>query len=97
MADWVKPTRENDNDSDSEDDRMPLPVGGDFEVRPVYKHHHLTTDWRGWSRDNMEALQELYTAYRVCGQRLFGGAFNQCGSFTLFAEYVYSTLQPGAL
>ena len=97
MADWVKPTRENDPDSDEEDDRVPLPVGGDFEVAPRYKRRHLTTDWRQWSKENMDALQELYRVYRGCGDRLFGSAFDQCGSFARFAEYVYSTLQPGAL
>lgn len=96
MADWVKPTRDNDPDSDDEDDGIHLPVGGDFEY-PRYKHHLLTTDWRRWGKDNMDALQELYEVYRRCGIGLFGKAFDQCGNYARFVEYVYSTLQPGAL
>ena len=89
QADWLRPTLENDDDEDMDvDDEEPPPL--------VWNRPELSSDWRRWLIENADAIDELYACYKEAGRRLFGRAFNQCGTYGDFAQYVYAKLQPGA-
>ena len=87
MSDWLKPTQQNDLDSESSDDDCTIP----------YTKPHLKLTYKQWYVENIDAIEEMYAIYNEVGKQIFGSAFNQLGDLTLFANYVFSTMQPGAL
>ena len=81
-----------------------LDLPSDDEYDPDYTEdeseddlpHTMGRDRAQWVVDNSEAVEELYRAFKITGQALFGGAFFQCGTVTDFAHLVYKYTSPGA-
>jgi len=48
-----------------------------------------------WEIEHQDALQELYSKFKLDGEILFGRAFFQTGSFDEFAKLVFRFTMPG--
>lgn len=88
-ADWLRAALPNDESSESEDEEPIAAPALELNARCL-------TNYQRWLRDNESDLWDLYCAYAEQGVAIFGGAFNQLGSFKKFAIFVYRTMQPGA-
>ena len=47
-----------------------------------------------WVVDNVDAVEELYEAFKEAGQQLFGRAFFQIGDITRFSHFIYNNTTP---
>ena len=53
-------------------------------------------DYGVWASENEEALLRVYDQLLIAGKDEFGVAFYQCGSFSIFKDFVYRYTNPGA-
>jgi hypothetical protein len=79
--DALDPDYREDSDTDDEDN-IPSRMG---------------RDRARWIEDNVDELQELFTAFKSAGTKLFGNAFMQVGTINNFSNFCYKYTTPGAV
>jgi len=81
----------------------PEDLPSDDELDPDYSEGESDADslpWTmgadraEWIRNNVEAVEELYTVFKGIGDKLFGPAFFQTGNVTDFGKFIYRHTTP---
>tara|TARA_B110000977_G_C11089616_1_gene496173 strand:- start:2773 stop:3087 length:315 start_codon:yes stop_codon:yes gene_type:complete len=59
--------------------------------------HTMGRDRAAWVEEHVEAIEDVFRAFKEAGQQVFGRAFFQAGNVTDFAKFVYKHTMPGAV